>query len=352
MLRQRLEEVFDTSQPSSAGAVSFPAYGHWYYAPGLYSAASTAVGRADFITLHSLFSYPVFIGYVLSRRFGKPYGLWPHGVLAPVQRQVGRRKKMMYSPLARRILDSAAVLLFSASGEREEALDCGLKAPSVVIPHGIEVEPFANLPERGAFRQKYLNGHSGPLILYLGRLNEKKGLDLLVDAMKSVIREVPNARLVIAGGSHPPVFADDVKRWLAAAGLTDAAILTGLVSEEEKLMAFADADVFALPSAAENFGFSMFEAMASGRALVCSDTVNYAGEVRAEKAGLVVSRSAGAFAEAIIRLLKDPGLRHALAERAVALAGKYSWNSCGERLEIAINCVLAGERFPSSLSPA
>jgi glycosyltransferase involved in cell wall biosynthesis len=352
ILRQRLEDVFDTSEESAAGAVSFPAFGRWYYTPGLYTGASAAASRADFITMHSLFSYPVLVGYVLSRRFGTPYGLWPHGVLAPIQRQVGRRKKAVYNPLARRILDSAAVLFFSARGEREEALECGLKAPSVVIPHGIELEQFANLPKRGAFRQKYLNGHSGPMVLYLGRLNVKKGLDLLIDAMRQVVKDIPNARLVIAGGGHPPAFADGVQRWLAAAGLSDAAILTGLLGEEEKLMAFADADVFVLPSAAENFGFSMFEAMASRRAIVCSDTVNYAGEVRDGKAGLVVPRSSEAFAGAISSLLRDPGRRHALAERARALAGNYSWDSCGRRLEIAINCVLAGEQFPSSLSPA
>lgn len=352
VLRQRLEDVFDTSGKSAAGAVSFAAYGPWYFAPGLYSAASAAAKRADFITMHSLFSYPVLVGYVLSRRFGTPYGLWPHGVLAPVQRRVGRRKKALYSPLARRILDSAAVLVFSANGERDEALECGLKAPSVVIPHGIELEQFAKLPERGAFRQKYLNGHSGPMVLYLGRLNVKKGLDLLIDAMRRVVRDIPNARLVITGGGHPPAFADEVKRWLAAAGLLDAAILTGVVDEQDKLMAFADADVFVLPSAAENFGFAMFEAMASRCAIVCSDTVNYAGEVRDEEAGLVVTRSAEAFAEAISSLLRDPGRRHALAGRALALAGKYSWDSCGERFETAINCVLTGEQFPSSLSPA
>jgi len=347
-----LEGVFDTQPESSATAVSFPAFGRWYYAPGLYSGASAAARHADFITMHSLFSYPVLVGYVLARRLGKPYGLWPHGVLAPIQRQVGRRKKAMYSPLARRILDSAAVLFFSAEGERDEALACGLKAPSVVVPHGIELGQFANLPERGAFRQKFLNGHSGPMVLYLGRLNVKKGLDLLIDAMRRVVRDIPNVRLVIAGAGHPPAFVDDVKRWLAAAELSDVAILTGLLDEGDKLTAFADTDVFVLPSAAENFGFSMFEAMASRRAIVCSDTVNYASEVRDKKAGLVVPRTAEAFGEAISSLLRDSGKRRALADCALMLAGNYSWESCGERLEVAINCVLTGEQFPSSLNPA
>jgi glycosyltransferase involved in cell wall biosynthesis len=352
MLTDRLEDVFDSEAESSTGAVCFPAYGRWYASPRLYHSAVDVAGRADFVTMHSIFSYPVLVGYMLARRFGTPYGVWPHGVFAPVQRKVSSRKKALYAALfARRILDSASVVFFSARGEREEARELGLKPPSVVIPHGIDVERFADLPPVGTFRRKYLGGHKGPMVLSLGRLNAKKGIDSLVKAMMHVLRKTPDAKLVIAGGPDPPAFAEDVAAWIRAAGVGHATLMTGILEEHDKRAAFADCDVFAMPSVAENFGFSMFEAMACRRAVVCSDTINYAEEVRRHDAGLVVPREPEALADAIVKLLDDPDCRAGFARRGFDLANRYSWATCGHRVETAIRCVLEKQPFPADLAP-
>lgn len=351
MLTSRLDSVFDSDAESASGAVTFPAFGRWCFAPGMYHGAARAASRADFLTMHSIFSYPVLVGYLLARRFRKPYGVWPHGVLAPIQRQVSSGKKAVYNALiSRRILDSAAVLFFSAPGEREEARDLGFTAPSLVIPHGIDVAQFAEPPEPDLFRRKYLAGHRGPVVLYLGRLNAKKGIDSLIAAMAHVLREEPGAKLVIAGGPDPPAFAENVARWIRAAGVEEATVVTGILDESDKRAAFADCDVFVMPSIAENFGFSMFEAMACRRAVVCSDTINYADEVRRHDAGLVVPRTPEAIAGAVVRLLRDPEYRAGVANRGFALANKYSWNACGERLETTIQCILTKRPFPSELS--
>jgi glycosyltransferase involved in cell wall biosynthesis len=353
ILTDKLERVFDAPAESAIGAASFPAWGRWCFSPRLYSAVAPVAQRADFLTLHSMFSYPVLAGYLLARRYGKPYGLWPHGVFAPVQRQVGRRRKAVYtSLLARRILDAASVLFFSAEGERDEARELGLKTPSLVIPHGIDTKQFAVLPAGGAFRRKYLGGHTGPLVLYLGRLNAKKGIDLLVESMPRVLRQLPGAKLAIAGGADPPAFTAEMRNWLRAAGVAEATVVTGILDEDDKRAAFADCDVFVMPSIAENFGFSMFEAMACRRAVVCADTVNYAEEVRSHKAGLVVPRTAEAMAAAIVTLLRDPNQRAALGDHGFAWASSYSWESCGERLETAIRCILTKQPFPSNLKPS
>jgi glycosyltransferase involved in cell wall biosynthesis len=307
----------------------------------------------DFVTLHSLYSFPVLTGYAVARRFNKPFGLWPHGVLAPVQREVGRRKKAIYdSIVARRILDSASVLLYTAEGERDEAAPLGLTAPSVVIPHGIDRAQFEKLPARGAFRQKYLAGHRGPVVLSLGRLNVKKGLDLLVKAMALVRRECPDARLVIAGGGHPPSFTNQVENWVAQAGISDTTVLTGTLEHYDKLSAFADSDVFVLPSAAENFGFAMFEAMACGMPVVCSDTVNYAGEVSRFDAGIVANRTPADVAAGIKLLLRDPDRRARLGQNGVKLVSIYSWERCGSLLDTTVRCILTKQPFPSVLNPS
>jgi glycosyltransferase involved in cell wall biosynthesis len=332
--------------------VSFPSFGRWHFSPSLYRDATDAARRADFLTMHSIFSYPVLVGYMLARRYHKPYGVWPHGVFAPVQRRVSSGRKALYHALiARRILDSASVLFFSAPGERDEAREIGFTAPSVVIPHGIDVKQFAGLLADGTFRRKYLDGHRGPVVLSLGRLNAKKGIDLLITAMGRVLRESPDAKLVIAGGPDPPAFADETARWIEDAGIGKATVMTGILAEHDKRAALADCDVFVMPSIAENFGFSMFEAMACRRAVVCSDTINYAGEVRRAGAGLVVRRSPEDVAGAILTLLRDPGYRAAVGDRGFALASSFSWEACGQLLETAIQCILAKRPFPAELMP-
>ena len=130
MLRQGLSEIFGSQHADATGVVCFPAYGRWYFSPRLYHETAPFVRDADFVTMHSLYSYPVLAGYLLARRYRKPYGVWPHGVLAPVQRLVSARKKALYSTaIARRILASASILFYSSEGEREEARVLVLTAP-------------------------------------------------------------------------------------------------------------------------------------------------------------------------------------------------------------------------------
>src|SRR5438477_2005612 len=260
--------------------ITYPAYGRWAFAPSMLRSLYRPVQDVDFIMLHSLYSFPVVAGYILSRWHKKPYGFWPHGVLAPVQRGVSSGKKAVYDQiLARRIMREASVILYSSAQERDETCLPGSSSRSVVIPHGIDLVEYSRLPDRGSFRQKYLDGDESPLVLYLGRLNAKKGLDLLAQAMSQVVEIIPNTRLAIVGTGDPPAFINQVKGWLAENGISRSTVVTGLLDHAEKLSAFADSDVFVLPSHAENFGFAMFEAMSSRVPLVSSDTVDYASDV-------------------------------------------------------------------------
>ena len=78
------------------GIVTYSAHGRWCFAPAMFWMLSRHVRDADFIMLHSLHSFPVLAGYLLARLHHKPYGLWPHGVLAPFQRRVSAGKKKIY----------------------------------------------------------------------------------------------------------------------------------------------------------------------------------------------------------------------------------------------------------------
>lgn len=333
------------------GIVTFLARNRWAFAPSILWHGWRYARDVDFITLHSLYSFPVLAGYLLARLYRKPYGLWPHGVLFPVQRRIGVGRKMIYDWLiARHILNHASALIFDAPGEREEAYRLGLTPPSIVIPHGFDASEFERLPPKGLFRAKYFDGHLGPLLLYLSRLNAKKGLDLLVQAFALVANQVPSVRLAIVGKGDPPSFESEVKGWLHEHSLEKYTSLPGLLIGQERLQAFADADVFVFPSEAENFGFAMFEAMACRVPVIISDTIDYAIEVQRYEAGLVVRRDPQEFANAILKLLLDSDLRKRMGENGLRMAQAYSWEACGEKVERTIQCILHGKPLPSDLT--
>jgi len=334
------------------GITAFRAWGNWAFAPAILWRMSRWVRQADFVSLHSLYSFPVLAGYLLARLHGKPYGLWPHGVLAPVQRRISRRRKWLYDRLAaRRILTRASVLFFSSTGEGQETRCLDLRTPAVVVPHGIDTSEYAGLPRRGEFRARYLAGHRGPLALYLGRLNAKKGLDLLIRAMALVVQRQPEAKLAIVGAGDPPSFTRQVLKWVQECDLLRHIVLTGpIASLEGKRQAFADADLFAFTSQAENFGFAVFEAMASGVPLVVSERLDYAREIARCQAGLTVGLSPADQAGAILKLLGDPGLRHRMGANGRRMAQGYSWASCGGRVERVIQAVLEGRSLPADLA--
>lgn len=329
---------------------AYPARGRYAFSRAGYAEVMRHAGRADFVMLHSLYSFAVLSGYMGAQRHHKKYGVWLHGVLAPFQRSVGRSKKILYDALfADRILQQASVLFYNAVGERDEAGPSGQHTPSVIIPHGIEPGAFAQLPARGAFRREYLNGFDGPLVLYLGRLNAKKGLDLVVQAMREAHAKNPALRLAIVGAGDPPEFGAQVQAWVREANLQDVIVLPGLLMGDEKLRALADADLFVLASVAENFSFALFEAMAARVPVVISDTLNFAPQVQRAGAGRVVARNAVAFANALYELSVDPAARRAMGECGAELAGQYSWSAIGLQMERAVEALLENEPLPRDL---
>lgn len=349
-------ENFATADPARAFrsdlvAIHYPARGRFAFAPGAVPVLRKHIAGADFVMLHSLYSFAVLSGYTAARLHGKKYGVWPHGVLAPFQRSVSAGRKALYDRLAaKQILDHAAVIFYNAVGERDEAADVQpAHVPSVIIPHGIDPEPFANLPARGGFRATYLEGFTGPLVLYLGRLNAKKGLDVLVNAMRRVHAQMPQARLAIVGAGDPPEFAGQVSNWVQEAGLADVTVMPGLLIAEEKLAALADADLVVLPSQQENFSFAMFEGLASRVPVVISDGFSFASEVERFHAGIVVKREPDAFARAMLDVLANPEAARQMGEGGAQLAARYSWSAVGKQMERAIQALVANQPLPRDL---
>jgi phosphatidyl-myo-inositol alpha-mannosyltransferase len=194
-----------------------------------------------------------------------------------------------------------------------------------IIPNGIDHLRFATRLEPIArFEDDRLD------VLFVGRLEKRKGLEHLLRAWPAVHRAVPNARLLVVGGGRRLA---GYRAWVRAHGWNEVHFI-GHVSPDDLVRYYQTSDVFCAPSTGqESFGIVLLEAMAAGRAIVATRIPGYAEVVEDGAEGLLVEpRSSGALAVALIRLLGDAGLRRAMGERGRVKAAEYDWSRVAERV--------------------
>ena len=302
------------------------------FSPALDRALAREAHGYDVVHIHSLFLFPQFAGFRRALRADRPYVVSPRGALDPWLRKRGRlRKAVTDITWQRRMLGRAELLHVTSQEEARLVADVAPAVPRVVVPNGIVWGRYQALPDPAAFRRSHLGGHDGPTILNLGRLSHKKGLDVLIRAFAIVSREFADARLVIAGPDDealtPPLVAI-----AAAEGVLANVSFVGMLTGEDKLGALAAADVWALPSHAENFGVAVVEALAAGLPVVISPAVNIAPEIAAFGAGSVCPQDPEQLAAELLRLLRDSAERARLGHRAREFARRFDWVTVAPQL--------------------
>jgi glycosyltransferase involved in cell wall biosynthesis len=183
------------------------------------------------------------------------------------------------------------------------------------------------------------------VILSLGRLAEKKGLDRLIAAFARIASDVPDCRLVLAGPDDDGLELS-LRRFAAQAVVADRVDFPGMLTGEAKLSALAAATVWALPSYTENFGVAVVEALAAGVPTVVSSAVNISTEARAADALIVAENTPAGFANALVRLLGDEVERKRLAVAGPTFASRYSRSIVGRQLADVYASVSGRERQP------
>jgi len=174
------------------------------------------------------------------------------------------------------------------------------------VPVGIDPS-WLQEPDRAAgerLREKFPALKGKRLIVYLGRINFKKGLDILARAFAKIARDRDDLHLVLAGPDSDN-YGSKIRRWLAEGGVLEKTTFTGPLEGEERLAVMQEAEMFALPSYTENFGGVVTEAMACRVPVVISDQVNIWPDVANAHAGLVVPCDPQATANALLTLLDD-----------------------------------------------
>lgn len=298
----------------------------------------------DIVHIHSLYLFHGAVAAYYCRKYGIPYLIRPHGTLDPYLYKRHRlRKNIVESLFENRNLQHAAAIHFTTEEEKELAQPYVFGIPGIVIPNGIDISEYENLPDAGTFRTQYPELKDKKIVLFLGRLNFKKGLDILTQAFAMVAEKREDVRLVIAGPDNDG-YGKQVKSWLQETGVLDRVLFTGMLQGRDKLAALRDADLFVLPSYSENFGIAVVEAMASGIPVVISDKVNIWREVKKYGAGKIVSCDAEQFAEAIIEILQNDDQTRRMGENGRELVSDFfQWDKIAVRLEEEYGKILSGE---------
>ncbi len=195
-----------------------------------------------------------------------------------------------------------------------------------IIPNGIDIKRFSpDVPPIERFRDGKLN------ILFVGRLERRKGLKYLIKAYEQVKREIADSRLIIVGPGDRP--RKKYEQWAKRRGVDDV-VFTGYVPYAELPGYYQTADVFCSPATSrESFGIILLEAMAVGKPIVASNIAGYASVVTHGEEGLLVPpKDSRSLAQALISLMKDARLRQQMGTRGRNKAEKYSWEEIAQKV--------------------
>lgn len=220
------------------------------------------------------------------------------------------------------------LVIVPTAGVRDFLRRHGVRVPVEVLPTGIDPGRFRR-GDGGWLRRRYGLG-AGPVLLYVGRLGREKNLELLLRAFRRVRAERPDCRLVLVGDGP---YEGELRAEAARLGVADGVAFTGRFGDQELAHAYAGADLFVFPSVTETQGIVLLEAQAAGLPVVTVRALGTADMVADGREGLVCDPAPEALAQAVLRLLDDPGLRAAMGAAARARADALTIPRLARRLE-------------------
>jgi glycosyltransferase involved in cell wall biosynthesis len=290
----------------------------------------------DLLHTNALFSFAPAAAASAARANRVPYIVRPLGVLNQWGLRNRRRlfKTISFRLIEQRVLRGAAAIHCTSRDEAADVAKLGFGDKTVVLPLGVDLRPFQALPSAERFLASYPHLRGKQLLLFLSRINSKKGIDLLLPAFAQIAGKQTETHLVIAGdeGADASGHLAAMQQLARTLGIADKVTWTGHLDGEARLACLSAASVFVLPSYSENFGIALLEAMACGLPCIASDQVALAADE--PEAVRVIPCDSAALSSALERLLSDPGLRSQCGEKArVTALQSYSMEAMGRALQ-------------------
>lgn len=246
----------------------------------------------DAVIVQGLWQYVGFAAWRALAGTAIPYFVFTHGMLDPWFKHtypLKHLKKWLYWPWAEyRVLRDASKVIFTCEEERLLARKSFwlYKVNEAVTSYGVGNPPEDKTGLKAKFLGRYPNLQGKRIVLFLSRIHEKKGCDLLIEAFAKISQNDEAIHLVMAGPDQTG-WAFKLKVLAESLGVAHRITWTGMLQDEMKWGAYYAAEVFCLPSHQENFGIVVAEALACGKPVLISNKVNIWREIEADGAGFV-----------------------------------------------------------------
>ncbi|TVQ43347.1 MAG: glycosyltransferase [Gloeocapsa sp. DLM2.Bin57] len=285
----------------------------------------------DLAHIHALFSPVSTAAAKIARYRQLPYILRPLGTLDPADLCKKKQLKQIYAYLWERDnLAHAQGIHFTSEQECQISERFGCQTKDLIRPLGVNIPSV--MPKLGQGRQKLGINEQSLLILFMSRLDPKKGLELLMTALENIYSDGVDFQLVLAG-SNPQnqEYEQQIKTRVSQSVLKSRTHFTGFVEGEYKYELLRDADLFVLPSYYENFGIAVVEAMAMGTPVVVSKQVYIYEDIA--PGGWVCDNQAKDLTKVLLEACQNEQLRREKGEKAQKIAQeKYSWQAIAQQM--------------------
>jgi len=283
----------------------------------------------DIIHIHEHRTLLAVIVHFYAKKNNVPYIIQAHGSVLPFFQKT-RLKRLFDKLWGNNILKDSSKVIAGTEAEFDQYIQMGVKKEQIeIIPNAINFQIYKKLPLRGSFRKKFGLNETDKIILYLGRINRIKGLDLLLKSFKLLKNDSNQFKLVFIGQD------DGYLRYLEKEideSIENNIIFIGVVNENVKLEAYVDADVYVLPSLFDNFPITVLEALAAGTPVIVTEYCLIGDIVK--KAGRVVDYNEKSLNEAILEILSNNDLKMKLGKNGRKLIrDNYSLEKVGEKIE-------------------
>jgi glycosyltransferase involved in cell wall biosynthesis len=289
-----------------------------------------SINDFDVIHIHDYRNLLSVITYFFAKKYSVPYIIQAHGSL-PIMGDKKVLKKIFDYTWGVKILRGSSAAIALTETERDEYCQKGVNENKIVIvPNGININEFEHLPEKGCFRNKYGIKCDEKIILYVGRIASSKGIDLLIESFYGIHSDYGAIKLVIVGpdDGSSAILTNLIKQL----DITKSVILTGYVTQEEKIESFVDADIFVTPKFS-GFPITFLESCICGCPIITTTNGDNLDWIH-KQVGFVVNYDKEELSGAIKKVLSDKNIREKFSDNAKKLIrNKFDWEIIVDEIE-------------------
>lgn len=287
------------------------------------------IRKFDVIHLHTFRSMLALYVSYYAMKYEIPYVIQTHGSLPKKTKKAF--KSLFDKMFGYRVLKNASKVIAVSKLELEQYKTMGVPEEKIaVIPNGIDLSEFANLPPNGSFKRKLGLEKNTRILLYLGRIHRIKGVDILIRAYANIVERLDNLKLVIAGPDDG--YLSEIENLIRKLEIENRVLVTGPLYERDKFEAYVDAETYVLPSRYEIWGMTILEAVACGTPVILTENCGVA-DYLGNEVGLVTKPSIRSLSESLLEILLDDKTQQFFRDNCKTVVKKFNISTIGAEFE-------------------